>query len=211
MVARAKLTPARKLSLTAQAALASGTREAWMESALPVLGAIFEDAGYPLPPVRVSCSFPGGGTATSRIGECWPTQRSAFAINEIFISPVLDDPAVVLGVLVHELAHAVDDCASGHGAGYKTIATKVGLVGKMKHAYPGEALKLELAALIDIIGPYPHGRLTLSKKKPPPQRKSVVFTCIDCEFVFSVSPKMADQNEILTCPVCEQRDRLDRK
>ena len=53
-------------------------------------------------------------------------------INYIFISPSLDDPVEVLDTLVHELAHAVDDCEHKHGKEFAEIAKLVGLEGDMK-------------------------------------------------------------------------------
>lgn len=43
-------------------------------------------------------------------------------INQIFISPVLDEPMTVLETLAHELVHAIDDCKSGHGAEFQKIS-----------------------------------------------------------------------------------------
>ncbi|MDP2403742.1 MAG: hypothetical protein Q8M27_07925 [Methylotenera sp.] len=45
-------------------------------------------------------------------------------INEIFISPKLDDSVEVMDTLVHELVHAADNCEHKHGAEMKTPTAK---------------------------------------------------------------------------------------
>ena len=37
------------------------TRESWLEAGVAELTFVFEAVGFVLPPVRVSCSWPGGG------------------------------------------------------------------------------------------------------------------------------------------------------
>lgn len=65
-------------------------REEWLSHAAHALREGFVTHGGVAVPadVKVSCGFPGGGSATRRIGECWPRSRSAAKLNEVFISPV---------------------------------------------------------------------------------------------------------------------------
>jgi hypothetical protein len=205
MSARPRLSADRRADLAQAAVHQQGTREEWLEAALPMLRDIFSEAGAQLPPVRVSCSFPGGGSPKKRIGECWPRSRSVGEINEIFISPVLSDSAVVLGVLVHELVHAVDDCVSKHGKAFKALASAVGLEGRATSCSPGARLTAELAIVASLLGPYPHAALVLGGKAPKKPGKDVKFECAKCDFVFKVSPVMAENNQVLCCPACEFR------
>ena len=85
-------------------------REAWLEDAVRHLEPVFSKAGYAIPPVRVSCGFPASSSPRTTLGQCWPRERSGGGVNEIFISPKLDEPVQLLDTLVHELCHAVDDC-----------------------------------------------------------------------------------------------------
>lgn len=178
-------------------------REEWLEAALPLVGTLFEDVGYSLPRVKVSCSFPGGGSAKRRIGECWPTSASQAGLNEVFISPYLDDPFQVIDVLVHELCHAVDDCASGHGKAFKGIATAVGLEGKMKQASAGPELRPVLEHMLEHLGPYPHVKLVPTERHRL-STPAVKFTCADegCGLSFSLSQKKCDSFAIDHCPSC---------
>lgn len=177
------------------------TREAWLEEALPLIGDLFEEAGYALPTVKVSCSFPGGGSPSKRIGECWPKGLSSAGLNEIFISPYLDEPIQVLDVLVHECAHAVDDCQSGHGKGFKKIAEAVGLEGPMRSAHAGEDLRATLAFMSEFIGPYPHSKLQAPTKRTRKKRATLAsFTCTGCSGSFYVTEGAACL--VNSCPFC---------
>lgn len=106
------------------------TREEWLRRACARLSAeVFAPTGFALPPdVRVSCSWPGSGSPSKRIGECWSRAASEQGVNEVFISPKIDDPLRVLDILVHEGIHAIDDCK------LQQIAERLG-------PYPHAALK----------------------------------------------------------------------
>ena len=65
----------------------------------------------------------------------------------------------MLGVLVHELVHAVVPIEAKHGKKYRDAAVKIGLQGKMVHAIPGILLQKRLDDLAASLGPLPHARL----------------------------------------------------
>lgn len=80
-------------------------REAWLHAAIAVMQSLFGEHGGNIPAnIRVASGFPFG--SRKAIGQCWPKTASKDGIYEIFISPVLDDPMRVAGVLAHELVHA---------------------------------------------------------------------------------------------------------
>ncbi len=91
------------------------TREEWLTSMVKLLHAeVFTKLpgkGKPhgvsrlLPKYRVSCSWPGGGSARKRIGECWSPSASATGHTEMFISPRMSDVVKVVETLVHEMVH----------------------------------------------------------------------------------------------------------
>jgi len=179
------------------------TREAWLaRGAVLITHTVFAAAGIEVPVVKTSCSWPGGGSARKRIGECWARRMSEAGINEIFISPVIADPVQALDILTHELVHASDDCASGHGAEFVRRARKVGLEGKPTATVAGAALRAKLAEIAEALGPYPHATLNLSARKKQTTRM-IKVECGDCDGVFRTTQKWLDEaTHGLCCPFC---------
>lgn len=173
-------------------------REEWLNQAVGKLQIIFSECGYQVPQVSVSCGFPSTGS-TKHIGQCWARYSSEQDINEIFISPMLDDPIAVLDTLMHELVHAVDNCANGHGAAFKKIALAVGLQGKMRQASAGEALKQRLSKLAAELPNYPHKKLKFSKK-PRPYHPRPKAKCADCGYQTNILKKWMHYGPPI-CPV----------
>ena len=183
------------------------TREQWLLHAVAVCADRFaaRDKPIELPKVNVSCSWPGGGSPAKRIGECWARAASAAGVNEIFISPKLEDPVKVVQILVHELAHAVDDCRSNHKAGFTAIARSMGCVGKPTQMQPSEAWAQEVAAeVIARFGAFPHRKLdkSLSGQKKQTARM-IKCECGSCGAVWRMAKKHIDAAEHgMWCPVC---------
>ena len=95
------------------------TREAWLVAALwGFIDQHFTAAGYDVPSnIRCTCGFPSAqATARKhmRIGECWAHTQSKDQTFEISISPVIDSPERVLGILIHEVVHATVGLNAGH-------------------------------------------------------------------------------------------------
>jgi hypothetical protein len=177
------------------------TREEWLQRATDMLRPLFQEkAGVQVPAdVKVSCGWPGGGSARKRIGECWPRSRSKAGVNEVFISPLLDDGQRVLDVLAHELVHAVDDCKSGHGRAFGRVARAIGLEGKLTATHAGDELKAFLAGLG--LPQYPHAGLNPGGKASERSGERVKLTCADTGEVFYVSKR--GFQALVTCPFCE--------
>ena len=128
--------------------------------------------------MRVSCGFPGGGSARKRIGECWST-ASADGVSQVFVSPILADPVDVLATLAHELVHAFDDCKSGHKGAFTRIARAVGLTGKMTATVAGPELAETLKAIAADLGDYPHKAIKLGAIKVQSTRMRKVLCEVD--------------------------------
>lgn len=176
----------------------NATREQWLEAGVAALNEqVFTPAHYGLPPVKVSCSWPGGGSARKRIGECWPRSYSKAGINEVFISPRIADPVAALDILTHELVHAIDDCQHGHKGAFIRIGKQVGLQGKPTSMAAGEGLRAVLTGIAAALGPYPHSELDLSARKKQSTR-NLKHECPDCGAVW----RMAGKWEPTCCPCC---------
>jgi len=135
-------------------------REAWLQAAVGALVPLFVAADLEVPPVRISVGFPGGrGRKDSVIGQCWSSSASADKVHQIFIHPVLDDVEQILGVIMHELVHAIDDCESGHKGPFVKMIRALGLAGKPTATIVGEELSEELGPIIESLGEYPHAIL----------------------------------------------------
>ena len=156
------------------------TRELWLQNAVDLVSPIFKNKGYTIPKVQVSCGFPSTGNKSKHVGQCWGRSSTNDGTNQLFISPVLDEPVQVLDTLVHELVHAVDDCAHHHGPEFKKIATDVGLQGLMREASAGPWLQEQLTGIARQLGKYPHSKINLahsSSKKTGPRPRAKCKKC----------------------------------
>ena len=159
------------------------TRDEWLTESVKRLNQdVFIPAGIASLDAswRIACSFPGGGSARKRIGECWPSGSSDDATREMFISPLEDNPIEVLGTVAHEMIHAIDDCKNGHKGPFRTMALAIGLKGKMTHTTSGPELTAKLEKIADDLGPYPHAKINLQDRKKQTTRM-IKITCLDDE------------------------------
>ena len=143
------------------------TREDWLLDAIEALRPKFREIDLPLPEmIRVSVGFGKGATRENSkiLGQCWATWKSADKVNQVFISPEMDDAARVLDVLIHELIHVADDCVHGHVKVFRKAAVALGLVGKMTATTAGEELADEMFLLATELGAYPHTKLEPSRR-----------------------------------------------
>jgi hypothetical protein len=156
------------------------TREQWLHKAVELVSPIFKNKGYTIPKIQVSCGFPSTGNKSKHVGQCWGKSSTNDGTNQLFISPVLDEPVQVLDTLVHELVHAVDDCIHHHGPEFKKIATDVGLQGLMREASAGPWLQEQLTSISRQLGKYPHSKINLShssSKKTGPRPRAKCKKC----------------------------------
>lgn len=142
------------------------TREQWLVAAIDALETeVFGEHEIKIPPYRVSVGWPGGrGKKAGVIGQCWNTAQTEDGTAAVFVSPVIKDPVEVLRVLVHELIHAVDDCASGHRGAFAKMFRLVGMTGKRTECAAGEELTAKLKLIADGLGAYPHGAIKRQQK-----------------------------------------------
>lgn len=176
--------------------------------------AIFKPAGIEVPTdVKVTCGFPVSGGAGSRkrtIGQCFNRASSKAGVNEIFISPTIADTYEVLGTLIHELVHAVDDCVNGHTGEFVRMAKAVGLTGKPTQcgAEKGTELWDKLEAYIAKHGEYPHEELMVASKKQT--TRMIKIECPSCDFKVRASNKVIEEmdTEYIQCWSCGETHLL---
>ncbi|OUV04067.1 MAG: hypothetical protein CBC42_01355 [Betaproteobacteria bacterium TMED82] len=188
------------------------TREHWLQVAVGHIRPIFQERGFSIPKVRVSCGFPSTSRRGSAVGQCWGSSFSADGVNEIFVTPIFDKPLDVLDTLVHELVHAIDDCKHKHGKEFKKIALSVGLEGKMINATAGPKLKKRLEYIARKIeklnGKYPHGAMSFPIANTSKQtRINPKAECPICGFTVTLSMRFLKVGP----PICPKDSVLMEK
>lgn len=175
-------------------------REEWLGKAAVLLAEWLVEAGEEVPPLRISVGFPGGNSNRKRVvGQCWKTTASEDGINQIFISPVRGESETrnVLGTLLHEMIHAVDDCETGHRGNFARIAKALGFVAKLTSADNRTSeLDERLDGLAERLGPFPHSALipgTKGSEEPKTQTTRMIkLTCPDDGYVVRTTRKWLD-------------------
>lgn len=176
------------------------TREQYLELAAQELRAtLFEPKGFTVPKFGVSVGFPGGGKPTKRIGEHWSPSSSDSGISQIFINPILDCNIKVLGVLIHEMIHALYP-KGGHGKLFKRCALSVGLTGQMRSTGESEQLKEFLKELIARIGAYPHQKINLSGGRKKQSTRMIKMECSSCGYIARTSQRNIENLGPVLCP-----------
>jgi hypothetical protein len=165
---------------------------------------VFIPLGKGIPNYRVSVGFPGGGSARTRIGECWSPKASGDNTVEMFISPkILNDPILMLATLVHEMVHAIVGTKCGHKGPFRKLAISAGLKGKMTATEAGEKLTSTLQVILSNMGAFPGAELSLQDRKKQTTRM-IKLACPDCDNIARQS-RSAFQEYGVICGQCEVR------
>jgi hypothetical protein len=181
-------------------------RETWLNIMLKKLHPYFKDCGYLVPDnIRISVGFPSKGIKSKTIGECWDMECSHDKQFEIFIHPNQDDAIKVTGILIHEICHTIAGIEAKHGPEFKELASKVGLVGKMKATEESPELILVIQNLLkEMAEPYPHQKLTPRAKPESPKNTSVIkLSCPKDGYIVRTSKKWVEKLGYPTCPCGE--------
>ncbi len=178
-------------------------REAWLHAVADRMRPIFASYGAIMPDeTRFSCGFPSTrafAVRRQRIGECWADTASADGHIEIMISPVLDDPMRVAGVLAHELVHAIVGVEAGHRGPFAKLAKAIGLEGKMTATTEGDAFKQAVAPILDAVGPYPHAQIS-KQTRPKQGTRLLKLQCPTCAYTVRITRKWLDEVGPPECP-----------
>ncbi len=181
LAAKAKRVPAPRKRKAKPNAKSHATREDWLLAAVAIVRPLFDDVNAgDYPPLRVSCGWPKGGRKA--IGQCWPSTRSGDKTVEVFLSPELDDTELILATLIHELIHAIDNCASGHKGAFRKMWKALGFVGKATQSEPGEDLLEAIKGFLRKLGPYPHSALDASRLT----KQGTRMVKLECECGYTV-------------------------
>lgn len=192
------------------------TREAYLTEAAAL---ILDDLIMPAadvymtkarPNYRISIGFPKHTRGGKAIATCFSTEASSDQVNEIFITPEIDNPVAVMEALVHELIHAVDNCESGHRNFFAKVAREVGLEGKLRSTHAGEELAATLRYYAELLGEFPHHRMNIDQTHVKSGNRQLKVECHDCGMTFRASKKWIDRIDTWTaqCPCCQETGTL---
>jgi len=184
-------------------------REDWLTKAAEAMANWFVEIDREVPPMRVSVGWPGGRAKKNvTVGQCWPTTAAEDGVAQIFLSPVRGaaDTVNVLGTLLHEMIHAVDDCASGHAKDFIVMARSLGFEAKWTSSdNRTEDLTERLTALAEILGEFPSAAIVSGRAADSPKTQSTRMLKVVCqdegsEFKVRMTRKMIDEVGFPICP-----------
>ena len=156
-------------------------RETYLNAMMDKATPLFDNAGFKISDIRdklkVSCSMMVGQRKSSKfqaIGQHLPTNWSEGKNHEMLISPTLVDSVQVIGVLIHEMVHAIQSHlyhdnegrlnVKPHGKEFRKIAIAVGLEGKMTSTTESPELVEKINSWIKELGEYPHAKINLDSR-----------------------------------------------
>ena len=159
---------------------------------------LFDEAGFKISDIRdklkASCSVMVGMRKSKKfnaIGQHLPTEWNKNANHELLISPVLEDEITVVGVLIHEMVHAIQRHLYGndvkpHGKEFRAIALAVGLEGKMTATTESPELAEKIKKWVSEIGKYPHNKVNFDGRTKQTTRL-LKLECQHCGFICRAS------------------------
>jgi len=185
------------------------TREEWLTQGVEELRPVFDAIGKPIPAkIRVACGFPLDAKRSKAIGQCWADTASADRSIEILISPVIDNPADVFEVLVHELCHATAG-AMNHGINFQKVAEAMMLEATGTGREPWKSTRgtaqfqVAYNSMIHSLGAYPHAALAFTTRKTQGTRM-LKASCPSCGYTVRLTAKWAfdpaGNPNLPTCP-----------
>ena len=96
------------------------------------------------------------------------------------MTPSSKNSRLILGAIVHELIHGLDDLASGHNGFFAKVGRDVDLAGKLTATVPGDDLTIILNDYIELLGDIPHDEVDIGQMKRQKNRNHLV----QCPMVF---------------------------
>lgn len=186
------------------------TREQWLQDALEMMKTelftkeVMEGNEYP--EVHVSTGNCNGsrGSKLKTLGVCYDARVSEDKKSHIIIDFQVHDSNRVLDILAHEMVHAVLGSEAGHGPKFRKLAVGIGLEGKMTATTASEELKAKLVSIIELLGEYPHPKVTLSGNTKKQTTRMIKAICPNTEYVTRLSRKWLEMYGAPICPCCNE-------
>ena len=162
------------------------TREEWlMRAAKLILKHVAELGFEPTGEVKVALGVPPQkGRKVKTLGVCYHSTASEAAYREIFIHPEMTDSRKLLGVLTHEIGHAVLKDGVGHRAPFKKFCEAVGFdfseSGKAEHANSGADFWKWAQHIAEDLGPIPHKKLNCDQAQGQKKKQKTRMLLLEC-------------------------------
>ena len=80
------------------------------------------------------------------------------------------------------MVHGTLGAGFGHGKEFRTLATSIGLVGKMTATEPGPIFKTRTKHILKTLGAYPHKKLDVTIGAKIQTTRMIKVTCLDEAF-----------------------------
>jgi len=168
------------------------TGQGWLQAGAKLFYEyVFSKAGYAMPNIVTTIGFPSR-KAVSPVrrsgGQCWASSVSENGMNFICISPLIKTDVERLDILAHEMAHAVDDCKSGHRGNFVKICKDIGLTkGAPSSASAGAALMHVIEQISRELGPCPFTALNYTPRVRKAAKPTHKLECPQCKFACRTS------------------------
>jgi len=177
-------------------------REHWLTTVAQQLEPFFKRKKLFLKPYKVTCGWPvhrGIAVKQRVLGECHSYKTSKAGVAELFISPTLDEPLKVAGVVCHEMIHVAVGNECGHKGMFRTACKLLGMGGKPTSALPGRDLNKEVQKIIDGVGIYPHQAIEPIMKAVKKSANAPIKLVCDCGCFIRITPKWLEEVGHPTC------------
>lgn len=129
------------------------TREEYLQSVVDLFRRDLRRVGITVPRVHISVGMTGQGRT---IGLTYARVHSPDNLNQIFISPELYETNLVIGVVGHEVCHAILNCEGGHGKKFTLLARQLGMTKPYTVITPGPIMQEKCEVIKSRLGKYPH-------------------------------------------------------
>ena len=138
-------------------------REQYLQSVVTHFRRDLKKVGITVPPVHISVGMTGQGRT---IGLTYARLHSPDNCNQIFLTPEISDTDDAIGVVAHEVVHAILDCEYGHGREFTLLARHLGLTKPYAVVTAGPILIEKMKKIRSSLGKYPHPGFTFLDTKP---------------------------------------------
>lgn len=123
--------------------------------------------------------------------------------TEIFITPNLTNQVQIVGVLIHEMIHAITK-GHGHKTAFRWVAEDVGLEGKMTATSVGKELAKEIRKWLRKVGKMPHKKWIPANGRKQTTRMLKVVCEEGCGIIVRQSRTSIENYGTPFCPIHQE-------